>query len=162
MVRQGWRASRHGVVVKTAANGTRHFCYVIIWAKLFRHVCLTNRSAGRLSAWDNQYTSSAILTCTHPKFIASSTIPLFDISSASHNYNTSSSIHKFDILHVPLMYGCPSTSASCHPKELVSYDLGVYGYHGRRCLFGCEGNTLGVNPTSVRSHWRYTWRYCWV
>ena len=87
----------HGVVDKAATNGTRHLCYVLTWAKLFRRVGLMNRSAGRLSARDNQYTSSAILTCTCPKFIASSTIPLFDISSASHNYDTSSSINKFDI-----------------------------------------------------------------
>ena len=97
MARQGWRAPSHGMTVKAAANETRHFCYVLTWAKLFHRVGLTNRSAGRLSAQDNQYTSSTILTCTRPKFIASLTIPLFDISSASHNYDTNSSIHKFDI-----------------------------------------------------------------
>ena len=97
MAWQGWHAPSHVVAVKAAANGTRYFCYVLTWAKLFRHVGLTNRSVGRLSAWDNQYTSSAILTYTRPKFIASSIIPLFSINSASHNYDTSSSIHKFDI-----------------------------------------------------------------
>ena len=91
-----WRV-QHGAAVKAAANETRHLCYVITWAKLFRRVGLTNRSAGRLSARDNQYTNSAILNCTRLKFIASSIISLFDISSASHNYDTSSSIHKFDI-----------------------------------------------------------------
>ena len=128
-------------MVKAAANEIRHLCYVITRAKLFRHVGLMNRSTGRLSARDNQYTSSAILTYTRPKFIASSTIPLFGISSASHNYDTSSSIHKFNITR--------------HVILKNSYDPGVYGYHRRRCLFKREGSTLGVNPTSVRSRWRY-------
>ena len=153
-----WRV-QHGAAVKAAAKETRHFCYVLTWAKLFRCVGLTNRSPGRLSARDNKYTSSAILTCTRPKFIASSTIPLFDISSASHNYDTSSSIHKFDITrHTTYSISIWVSEYKCILKN--SYDLGVYGDRRRRCLFGHEGSTLGVNPTSVRSHWRYTQQYC--
>ena len=118
---------------------------------LCHRVGLMNRSTGRLSARDNQYTSSAILTCTRPKFIASSTIPLFDISSASHNYDTSSSIHKFDITrHTTCSISIWVSEYKCILKN--SYDPGVYGDRRRRCLFGCEGSTLGVNPTSIRPH----------
>ena len=143
MVRPAWRGDQSG----SKRNKALLLC---------RRVDLTNRSTGRISSRDNQHTSSAILTCTRPKFIASLTIPLFNISSASHNYDTSSSIHKFDITR----YTTCSISIWVSQYECIlknSYDPAVYGDRGRRCLFIREGSTLGVNPMSVRSRWRYTW-----